>query len=134
VLWNEGHRSLARLYYTLDAMGKLDQMHTEIFKEIHVNGHPLLAADPNNSAQSERIQAAFVEKFGISGAEFSKAAHQMPVDLALQRADELVQRYRVESVPKFVVNGKYVADVSTAGSQERLISLIGDLAALEHKR
>src|SRR6202035_1331417 len=27
VLWNEGDRSLARLYYTLDAMGKLDQMH-----------------------------------------------------------------------------------------------------------
>jgi thiol:disulfide interchange protein DsbA len=134
VLWNEGHRSLARLYYTLDSMGKLDQMHTEIFKEIHANGNPLLAADPNNSAQSERIQASFVEKFGISGAEFSKAYHQMPVDLALQRADELVQRYRVESVPKFVVNGKYVADVSTAGSQERLISLIGDLAALEHKR
>jgi thiol:disulfide interchange protein DsbA len=134
VLWNEGHRSLARLYYTLDSMGKLDQMHTEIFKEIHVNGNPLLAADPNNSAQSERIQTTFVEKFGVSGAEFSKAYHQMPVDLALQRADELVQRYRVESVPKFVVNGKYVADVSTAGSQERLISLIGDLAALEHKR
>jgi protein dithiol oxidoreductase (disulfide-forming) len=134
VLWNEGHRSLARLYYTLDGMGKLDQLHSEIFKEIHVNGNPLVAADPNNAAQSERIQTAFVEKFGISAAEFGKAYHQMPVDLALQKADELVQRYRVDSVPKFVVNGKYVADVSTAGSQERLISLIGDLAALEHKR
>jgi protein dithiol oxidoreductase (disulfide-forming) len=134
VLWNEGDRSLARLYYTLDGMGRLDQMHTEIFKAIHVNGNPLLAADPNNSAQSERIQTAFVEKFGISGAEFSNAYHQMSVDMALQRADELVQRYRVDSVPKFVVNGKYIADVSTAGSQERLISLIGDLAALEHKR
>ena len=53
----------------------------------------------------------------------------MPVDIALQRADELVQRYRVDSVPRFVVNGKYLADVSTAGSPERLISLIGDLAA-----
>ena len=134
VLWNEGDRSLARLYYTLDAMGKLDQMHSEIFKEIHVNGNPLLAADQNNSAQSERIQTTFVAKFGISAAEFGKAYHQIPVDLALQRADELVQRYRVESVPKFVVNGKYIADVSTAGSQERLISLVGDLAALEHKR
>jgi len=88
-----------------------------IFKEIHVNGNPLVAADPNNSAQSERIQTTFVEKFGISAAEFGKAYHQMPVDLALQRADELVQRYRVDSVPKFVVNGKYVADVSTAGSR-----------------
>jgi protein dithiol oxidoreductase (disulfide-forming) len=134
VEWNEGHRSLARLYYTLDSMGKLDQLHSEIFKEIHVNGNPLVAADPNNSAQSERIQTAFVVKFGVSEAEFAKTYHSMPVDLALQRADELVQRYRVDSVPRFVVNGKYLADVSTAGSPERLISLIGDLAAQEHKR
>jgi thiol:disulfide interchange protein DsbA len=134
VLWNENHRSLARLYYTLESMGKLDQLHSEIFKEIHVNGNPLVGADPNNAAQSERIQTAFVVKFGVSEAEFAKAYHSMSVDLALQRADELVQRYRVDSVPRFVVNGKYVADVSTAGSPERLISLIGDLAAQEHKR
>jgi len=134
VLWSEGHRSLARLYYTLDSMGKLDQLHSEIFKEIHVNGNPLIGADPNNSAQAERIQTTFVVKHGISETEFTKAYHSMPVDLALQRADELVQRYRVDSVPRFIVNGKYVADVSTAGSPERLISLIGDLAAQEHKR
>jgi thiol:disulfide interchange protein DsbA len=134
VLWSESHRSLARLYYTLESMGKLDQLHSEIFKEIHVNGNPLVGADPNNAAQAERIQTAFVVKHGISEAEFTKAYHSMPVDLALQRADELVQRYRVDSVPRFIVNGKYVADVSTAGSPERLISLIGDLAAQEHKR
>jgi thiol:disulfide interchange protein DsbA len=134
VLWNEGHRSLARLYYTLQSMGKLDQLHGEIFKEIHVNGNPLIAADPGNEAQSERIQTAFVVKFGISEAEFTKAYHSLPVDLALQRADELVQRYRIDSVPRFVVNGKFVSDVSLAGTQERLISLIGDLAAQEHKR
>jgi thiol:disulfide interchange protein DsbA len=134
VLWNESHRSLARLYYTLDSMGKLDQLHSEIFKEIHVNGNPLVGVDPNNAAQAERIQTAFVVKHGVSEAEFTKAYHSMPVDIALQRADELVQRYRVDSVPRFVVNGKYVTDVATAGSEERLISLIGDLAAQEHKR
>jgi protein dithiol oxidoreductase (disulfide-forming) len=133
VLWSEAHRSLARLYYTLDSMGKLDQLHSEIFKEIHVNGNPLIGADPNNSAQAERIQTAFVVKHGISETEFTKAYHSMPVDLALQRADELVQRYRIDAVPRFVVNGKYVADVSTAGSPERLISLVGDLAVQEHK-
>jgi protein dithiol oxidoreductase (disulfide-forming) len=134
VLWSESHRSLARLYYTLESMGKLDQLHSEVFKEIHINGNPLVGMDPNNAAQAERIQTAFVVKHGISEAEFTKAYHSMPVDLALQRADELVQRYRVDGVPRFIVNGKYIADVSTAGTPERLISLIGDLAAQEHKR
>jgi thiol:disulfide interchange protein DsbA len=133
VQWNEGHRALARLYYTLDSMGKLDQLHGEVFKEIHVNGNPLTAADPNNAAESERIQAAFVKKFGISETDFKNAYHSMTVDLAVQRADELVQRYRIDGVPRFIVNGKYIADVASAGSQERLISLVGDLAVQEHK-
>jgi thiol:disulfide interchange protein DsbA len=133
VMWNAGHRSLARLYYTLDNMGKLDQLHGEVFKEIHVNGNPLVAADPNNASESERIQTAFVTKHGISESDFKKAYHSLPVDLALQRADEMVQRYRIDGVPTFVVNGKYVADVRSADGQERLLSLVADLAAQEHK-
>jgi protein dithiol oxidoreductase (disulfide-forming) len=133
VMWNEDHRSLARLYYTLESLGKLDQLHSEVFKEIHVNGNPLVASNPTNDAESERIQTAFVTKFGISESDFKKAYHSFAVDTALQRADELVQRYRVDGVPRFVVNGKFIADVATAGSPERLISLVGDLAAQEHK-
>jgi thiol:disulfide interchange protein DsbA len=134
VMWNEGHRSLARLFYTLESMGKLDQMHAEVFKEIHANGHPLLAPDENNTAETERIQTAFVKKFGISADDFGKAYHSFAVETALQKADELEQRYRILAVPTFVVNGKYVADVHTADGPERLMTLIGDLAAQEHKR
>jgi protein dithiol oxidoreductase (disulfide-forming) len=133
VMWNEGHRSQARLYYTLESLGKLDQLHGEVFKEIHVNGDPLIAGDPNNTAESERIQMAFVRKFGISEDDFKKAYHSFAVETALQRADQLVQRYRVDGVPAFVVNGKFVADVHSAESPERLLTLIGDLAAQEHK-
>jgi thiol:disulfide interchange protein DsbA len=133
VMWSEGHRSTARLYYTLESMGKLDQMHSEVFKEIHVNGDPLIATDPNDTAGAERIQAAFLKKSGISEDAFKKAYHSFAVETALQRADQLVLRYRIEGVPTFVVNGKFVADVRSAGSPERLLSLVDDLAAQEHK-
>jgi thiol:disulfide interchange protein DsbA len=131
VMWNEAHRAHARLYYTLESLGKLDQLHTEVFKEIHLNGDPLVAADP---AETERMQTAFVKKFGIAEAAFREKYHSFDVDNAMRKADELVQRYRVDGVPRFIVNGKYVVDVASAGSPERLISLIGDLAAQEHKR
>jgi protein dithiol oxidoreductase (disulfide-forming) len=133
VMWSEGHRSTARLYYTLESMGKLDQLHGEVFKEIHVNGDPLIASDPGDAAGAERIQTTFVKKFGISEDAFHKAYHSFAVETALQRADQLVQRYRIEGVPTFVVNGKYLADVRSAGSPERLLSLVGDLAGQEHK-
>jgi thiol:disulfide interchange protein DsbA len=133
VLWNEAHRSLARLYYTLESLGKLDQLHGEVFKAIHVNGNSLVARDPNNAAESERIQTAFVKKIGVSEDDFKKAYRSFAVDTALQRADQLVQRYRIDGVPTFVVNGKFVADVRSADGPERLVTLVGDLAAQEHK-
>jgi thiol:disulfide interchange protein DsbA len=134
VMWSEAHRALARLYYTMVTLGKIDQVHGEIFKEIHERGNPLVAADPGNAIETERIQTAFATKYGISAADFKQAYHSFAVQTALQRADQLVQRYRVEGVPTFVINGKYVADVRSAETPERLLTLVGDLAAQEHKR
>jgi protein dithiol oxidoreductase (disulfide-forming) len=140
VTWTEGHRSLARLFYTLQELGKLDQLHDEVFKEIHVNGDPLVARNPDDAAETERLQAAFAKKEGISEDVFQKAYHSFAVDNDVARADELAQRYRIDGVPTFVVNGKFIADVRTAavgGSADqgptRLMALVSDLAALEHK-
>ena len=133
VEWNEGHRSLAHLFYALEAMGKLNDVHGEIFKEIQVNGDPLIGPDPNNAASAERTQVSFIKKLGLSDADFEKAYHDMNVETALQRADQIVQRYRITGVPNFVVNGKYITDVGMAGTPDRLVSLLGDLAAQEHK-
>ncbi len=125
---------MARLFYTLDAMGKLNDVHGEIFKEIQVNGDPLIGPDPNNAAAAERVQIAFIKKLGLSDADFeARYHHDMNVETAMQRADQLVQRYRVSSVPTFVVNGKYTTDVTMAGGPEKLMSLLTDLAAQEHK-
>jgi thiol:disulfide interchange protein DsbA len=133
VMWTDGHRATARLFYTLETLGKLDQFHSAVFKEIHVNNNPLVGADPNDAAQDERIQTIFAVKLGIPEAEFTKAYHSFAVDTALQRADQLEQRYRIEGVPTFVVNGKYVADVRSAGGPDRLLALVNDFAAQEHK-
>jgi thiol:disulfide interchange protein DsbA len=133
VMWSEAHRSTARLYYTLESLGKLEQLHDAVFKEIHTNNDPLIGNDPNDVAAAERIQTTFAVKHGIPEDTFKKAYHSFAVETALQRADQLVLRYRIEGVPTFVVNGKYLADVRSAGSPERLLSLVDDLAAQEHR-
>jgi protein dithiol oxidoreductase (disulfide-forming) len=133
VTWSEGHRALARLFYTLESLGKLEQLHSEVFKEIQMNNDPLIARDPADEAETERVQTAFAKKEGISESAFKTAYHSMGVEARLQRADELVQRYRIDGVPTFVVNGKYIADVRSAGSPQSLLTLVGDLSAQEHK-
>lgn len=135
VTWSDGHRALARLFYTVKSLGKLDQLHSEIFKEIQVKGDPLVARDPSDEAATERIQATFAAKEGIPEATFrNEYEHGFSMTNDLRNADELVQRYRIDAVPRFVINGKYIADVASAGGPEKLIALVGDLAAQEHKR
>ena len=94
----------------------------------------MIGRDPADKAAAERIQATFVQKFGVTQDAFEKAYQSAAVDKAMQNADQLVQRYRVDGVPTFVVNGKYKADVRTAGGPDRLLLLVDDLAALEHRR
>ena len=84
-------------------------------------------------ASPEGKQDGHVKKFGITEDAFKKSYHSFAVETSLQRADQLMQRYRIEGVPTFVVNGKFVADVRSAGGPEKLIALVDDLATQEHK-
>jgi protein dithiol oxidoreductase (disulfide-forming) len=122
-MWNDGTRMQARLFYTAEALGKLEALHTQIFREIHVNGDPLNTV--------EKI-TAFFRKHGVSPDAFQKAFSSFAVESKLQRADFLNRRYRINTVPTFVVNGKYVTGVGDAGGEPQLFALLEELAAHEH--
>lgn len=121
-MWNEGTRMHARLFYTIELLGKGDTLHSAIFREIHVNRNPLTSVDSIT---------AFMKQQGVNPDEFNKAFSSFAVESKLQRADFLNRRYRIESVPTFVVNGKYVTDVGDAGGEPGLFALIDELAASE---
>jgi len=129
VTWGDVHRAHARLFYTLQALHQLDALHSLVFEEIHVKGDPLFVQGDEPGTQREDVQ--FARANGIDGAEFLKAYNSFAVETDLEKADDLVRRYKIEAVPTFVIDGKYATDVAQAGGQERLIQLINDLAASE---
>lgn len=122
-MWNDATRMHARVFYTAELLGKLDQLHTLIFRELHVSGNPLNTV--------EKI-SEFFQKHGVSKDEFTQAFSSFAVESKLQRADFLNRRYRIQSVPTVVVNGKYSTDVGMAGGETQLFGLIEELAAHEH--
>jgi thiol:disulfide interchange protein DsbA len=97
-------------------------MHTPFFREMHVTG---------NYLQSEDAIVEFFERFGVSRDDFEGAYNSFAVHTKLQRADELARRYRVDSTPTVVVNGKYRTNASMAGGYPELLELIDALAASE---
>jgi thiol:disulfide interchange protein DsbA len=131
VMWGPAHRAHARLFYTLAALGKLEELHSAVFKEIHVSKNVLVSNDP---IETEQLQLDFARRHGINEDEFRKAYDSFAVETSLQRAEQLTRRYQVAGVPFIVINGKYTTDVGMAGGQNQLVSLINDLAALEHKK
>ena len=123
ILWGQTHGLHARIYYTEQALGLVDKLHTSVFNEFHQNQHPL-----NSTADIEQ----FFTQHGASTADFKTAFRSEAVEASLKQAQELGLRFKVESVPLIIINGKYVTDVGKAGGQQQLISLINELAAREH--
>ena len=130
VMWNAIHRAHAHLFYTLQALGRPDLIE-KAFDTIQHQQSPLASAD---EAESLGMQQAFAVRNGISADDYKNAYNSFSVASDLQRAEELTQRYHVDSVPFIVVNGKYSTDVGKAGGPEKLIKLIDDLAAFEHRQ
>jgi thiol:disulfide interchange protein DsbA len=122
-VWNPMVKLHAQAYYTAEALGKLDEMHTAFFREMHVNG---------NYMQTEDAVADFFGKFGVSQDEFKRTFDSFAVHAKVQRADELARRYGVSATPTMVVNGKYVTNASMTGGYDSLLELVGELAASEH--
>jgi protein dithiol oxidoreductase (disulfide-forming) len=121
-MWNDTTRMHARVFYAAEILGKLDELHSLIFREIHVNG--------NQMDTVEKI-AAFFKQHGVAADEFQKAFSSFAVESKLQRADFLNRRYRVQSVPLMIVNGKYSTDLSSAGNEPNLFALLNELSAHE---
>jgi len=121
-LWNELLQMHGRIYYTAEALGKLDEMHSDIFREIHVN---------RNSLNNPALIGELFAKYGVDAATFDKTFESFAVYTKIQRADELARRYRVASVPTVIVNGKYTTNATMAGSYPNLIEVINELVDME---
>jgi thiol:disulfide interchange protein DsbA len=135
VMWGPIHRAHAQLYYTLKALGRLDSLNTQAFQDVHhlveLQQPPLVV--PNDDAETLHLMTSWAQKNGINPKDFTDAWNSFSVNKDLQTAEELTRRYKVEGVPLFVVNGKYVTDVGMANGQANLISLLDDLAASERR-
>jgi thiol:disulfide interchange protein DsbA len=121
-VWNPLVKFHARAFYTAQALGKEEEMHTSFFREIHVNGNVL---------DTEPKLVEFFGRFGVSKDEFTDACNSYAVHTKLQQAETLARRYRVTSVPLVVVNGKYTTSASMTGGYDQLMEVIDDLVNVE---
>src|SRR5512146_461207 len=134
VMWGPVHRAHARLFYTLESLGR-DDLVEKVFTYIHnaedQSGNESVLFT-NSADETFKQQQAWAVQNGISADAFAKAFNSFYVNTQMQQADEITNAYQLQGVPFIAVDGKFSTDVGKAGGENKLVSLINFLTVWEH--
>ncbi len=120
VVFNASWVSLAKAYYTLEALGEEARLTPEVFKAIHEQGKNL-ASDK-----------AFVDWLATKGVDHKKAEDMMAsfaIAGKVNKAKSQAQAYQIQSVPTVIVDGKFVTAPDKVGSHAAMPAAINALIA-----
>jgi thiol:disulfide interchange protein DsbA len=101
----------ARLFLTLEAMGKLDQYHARVFQAVHGQRQRLMKDD-------QIIEWAV--KNGLDKAKFMETWNSFGVTTKLRRLQQVAGAYKVSGTPTIVIDGKYVVSPGQVGDANKI--------------
>jgi protein dithiol oxidoreductase (disulfide-forming) len=121
---NENWGQSAKLYYTLEAMGLLDQYHAKVFDAFHKE---------NQNLGNKRIREEWLKRNGVDVAKYNEVEKSFSVATKLQRARQMTANYKVDGVPRVFVHGKYYTAAEFTGSNSRIFSVVDQLIEMARK-
>ncbi|MDP2449837.1 MAG: thiol:disulfide interchange protein DsbA/DsbL [Polaromonas sp.] len=113
-----------RLYYVLEAMNKVDELHKKVFYAIHVEKQMLNTPD---------LIAAWAEKQGLNKAKFLETYNSFSVATKARKATQLQDAYKIDGVPALGVAGRYFTSGSMAQTMGRALLVTDYLIAQVRK-
>lgn len=103
-----------RLYFVLEALGKVEELHKKVFNAIHVEKQVLNTADQIG---------AWVEKQGIAKAKFTELYNSFAVMTKVRKSTQLQNAYGVDGVPSLGIHGRYFTSGTQAGTLQRALQV-----------
>lgn len=124
-LWNNLMKIHAQVYYTAEALGKLDVLHTPVFNAINLQG---------NRLQNERQIGSLFAEHGVTAEDFDKAFTSFSVRTKVNQAEKRMQDYQIRSTPNMIVNGKYLVTTGqNVPTQEEMLAVVEFLVEKERR-
>jgi thiol:disulfide interchange protein DsbA len=119
VIWADATlRGLARLHYTADRTGTIEQLRKAIFSGVQDSKLPL---------HTESGVADWIKRFDIDAKKFMDAYKSFGMQALVQRADQVTKTYQVSGVPTVAVAGQYMTSPSMTGGHENTILVMDEL-------
>lgn len=123
VAFNNTFLPQQKLFYALEAMGKVEELQTKVFNAIHVEKQRLDRDD---------TIAAWAVKQGLDKEKF-QLAYNFTAPKKAQKATELQDAYKVSGVPALGIAGRYYTDGSLAQNMDRALQVTEYLVAEARK-
>ena len=103
-----------KLYFALEALGKVDELHRKVFYAIHAE---------KNTLATDAAVIAWVEKMGLNKKAFTDAYTSFGVASKAKRAVQLQDAYKISGVPSLGIAGRYYVDGGTATTMDRALRI-----------
>lgn len=117
-LSSEGWETLAKLYYTLEAIGEVSRLHWPVYDNYHFDGKLL---------NEEKVMLEWIGNNGIDAEKFAGIYGSPAIRAKLAQSRELMNAYDVRGVPTIVVDGKYMSSARLAGGTRALMQIVDEL-------
>ena len=122
VAFNASFVPQQKLYFALETMGKLPELHGKVFRAVHVERQALNKDD---------LIFDWIGKQGVDVNKFKEAYNSFGVANQVRKAAQLQDAYQVEGVPSMGVGGKYYTDGTMAGSMQNVLQVVEYLSTLK---
>lgn len=124
VAFNASFVPQQKLYYALEGMNLLPQLHAKVFRTIHVD---------RNLLKNDEAIFDWVGKQGVDLAKFKEVYNSFTVANQARKAAQLQNEYDVEGVPAMGVAGRYYTDGTKAGNMDNVLRVVNALVASSRK-
>jgi thiol:disulfide interchange protein DsbA len=109
---------MAKLYYTLEALGEIPRLHDAVFAGIHM--------DRANLADKHGLEK-WIAGHRLNREKFFGIYESFGTQLKVNAARRLAQEYRISGVPTLIVDGRFASSPTIARGNEALIGVLDHL-------
>jgi protein dithiol oxidoreductase (disulfide-forming) len=103
-----------RLFYSLEAMGKLTEMHAKVFYAVHVEKQAL---------NTQATIGAWIEKQGLDKTKFDALYNSFSISTKARKATQLQDEFKVDGVPALGIAGRFYTSGSVAQTMDRALAV-----------
>ncbi len=125
VAFNASFVPQQKLFYALQGLGKMGDVHGRVFRAIHV--------EKVNLSKEDAIMAWVAKQPGVDMEKFKAMYASFNVNAQVQRATQLQEAFGVEGTPSMGVAGRFYTDGTMAGSLPGMLQVVDQLVGVARK-